>query len=187
MEREAITSDGVAKFLDATRLSADAIRPYTFFHKDQYTRNLIYRDDKFEVMSICWSPGQRTVIHTHNGQLGWMTMPQGEVDIHNYKYVRCNAPENMNVVGIDCLGGATHIELDRIRTDHCVSEGPVAIVDKSQTIHQIENADPARSGVISLHVYSLPIDSCIAFDLNKQRCFRKTLRYYSKYGHVEID
>jgi cysteine dioxygenase len=28
-------------------------------------------------MGARWSPGQRTVIHTHNGQLGWMSVEQG--------------------------------------------------------------------------------------------------------------
>ena len=149
-EPDRITRDSIAHFMDSARLSFDAVKPYTFFHKDNYTRNLIYRDEKFEVMTICWLPNQRTVIHTHNGQLGWMTMAQGEVDVHNYKYVSCNAPENMNnLVGIDCLGGATHIELDRLHTEHCAGDGPVTVVDKEQSIHQIENADPAGAGCVT--------------------------------------
>jgi cysteine dioxygenase len=53
-------------------------------------------------------------------------------------------------------------------------------VDKLQTIHQIENA--GRTGSISLHVYSKPSDSCIAFDLDQQRCYRRQLSYFSKDG-----
>ncbi len=41
--------------------------------------------------------------------------------------------------------------------------------------------------MVGLHVYSMPFDSCIAFDLEKQRCFRKTLSYYSRYGKVEVE
>jgi cysteine dioxygenase len=112
-----------------------------------------------------------------------MSMVQGEVDVHNYHYLKCNKPENQNVVvGMDCLAGATQIDMERIGTMHCVPGGDVNTVDKLQTIHQIENADPARSGCISLHVYSPPIDSCVAFDLEHQSCFRRTLRYTSEYG-----
>src|SRR5690242_5417010 len=106
-EQGAICKTEVCKFVDAHRLSAEALRPYTFFRDDLYTRNLIYKDKLFEVMAICWSPGQKTAVHTHNGQLGWMFMAQGEVEVHNFKYVSCNAPENQNVVGMDCLAGAT--------------------------------------------------------------------------------
>lgn len=187
LERQPITKDGVAHFMSEVRLSADSLRPYSFFRESFYTRNLIFRDPLFEVMAICWLPGQVTPIHTHNGQLGWMTVPQGEIDVHNYRYLRCNCPEHMNVVGMDCLAGATQIDLDRLETTTCGSDSPVYMVDKSQTIHQIDNSDKARSGCVSLHVYSLPIDSCVGFDLEHQRCFRKTLHYYSRYGKVEIE
>jgi cysteine dioxygenase len=62
----------------------------------------------------------------------------------------------------------------------CAEGTGMVTVDKLQTIHQIENT--GRVGCVSLHVYSKPFDSCIAFDLEKQRCYRRTLSYYSKAG-----
>jgi cysteine dioxygenase len=186
-EREMITKDAVRSYMEQVHLSAAALKPYTFFRDSYYTRNLIYRDNLFEVMAICWKPGQKTVIHTHDGQLGWMTVPQGEVAVHNYKYFTCNKPENQNVVGHDCLAGATHIELDRLQTEVVADSSPIYCVDKFQTIHQIENMDKSDVGVVSLHVYSLPIESCVAFDLEHQRCSRKTLSFYSRYGKVELE
>jgi hypothetical protein len=38
--------------------------------------------------------------------------------------------------------------------------------------------------VVSVHIYSRPIDSCVAFDLEAPRCYRRQLRYYSKFGDV---
>jgi cysteine dioxygenase len=118
-----------------------------------------------------------------------MALAQGEVAVHNYKYTGCNAPENQNVVGLDCLAGATHIDMDRLHTDVCTDapNAPVYCVDKLQTIHQIENTDKSNQGCISLHIYSLPFDSCVAYDMEHQRCFRKTLTYFSQYGNVEVD
>lgn len=187
IERETITKEFVRQFLEAHQLSAESLRPYTFFRGEYYTRNLIYRDDLFDVMTICWKPGQKTAIHTHNGQLGWMSIAQGEVAVHNYRYISCNAPENQNVVGIDCLGGATHIELARVGSEQCSTASGISTVDKLQTIHQIENVDPSEQGCISLHIYSKPFDSCIAFDLEHHRCFRRTLHYFSQYGKVEVE
>jgi cysteine dioxygenase len=186
-ERDLITKELVRQYVDTMRLTPEALKPYTFFREGHYTRNLIFKDDLFEVMTICWKPGQKTVIHTHNGQLGWMSVAQGEVAVHNYRYVSCNAPENQNVIGIDCLGGATRIELERLRTDECSVRGGIVTVDKLQTIHQIENEDKALAGCISLHIYSKPFDSCVAFDLEKHRCFRRTLHYFSQYGKVEVE
>ncbi len=184
-EPQVITETLVHQYVDAMRLCPEALKPYIFFSNECYTRNLIYRDPIFEVMAICWKPGQKTAVHTHNGQLGWMSAARGELAVHNYRYVTCNAPENQNVVGMDCLGGASQITLERLRTIRCAENGPITIVDKLQSIHQIENSDPAGAGCISLHVYSLPFDSCIAFDLERQRCFRKQLRWYSRYGKLE--
>jgi cysteine dioxygenase len=162
-------------------LRPETLHDYVWWRDSFYTRNLIYRDELFEVMTICWSPGQKTAIHTHNGQLGWMTVSQGEVLTHEYHHTRCNAPENQNVVNIDCLGGATELQIDKIRTLTCAEGTGMVTVDKLQTIHQIENA--GSTGCISLHVYSKPFDSCIAFDLEHQRCYRRQLSYFSKEGH----
>lgn len=186
-EREVISKPVIAQYCDSMRLSAEALKPYCFFRDDIYTRNLVYRDDLFEVMVICWKPGQKTTVHTHNGQLGWMDMPQGEVQIHNYHYVSCNAPDNQNVVGMDCLGGATQIDLERVNTMTAYERGPIYTVDKLHTIHQIECADKAKAGSVSLHIYSLPIDSCVAFDMEHQRCFRRSLAYYSRNGKIEVE
>lgn len=181
LERDLITKDKIAAYMAATTLRPEALHDFTWWRDSFYTRNLIYRDELFEVMTICWSPGQKTAIHTHNGQLGWMTVSQGEVLTHEYHHTRCNAPENQNVVNIDCLGGATEIQLDKIRTLSCAEGTGMVTVDKLQTIHQIENA--GTTGCISLHVYSKPFDSCIAFDLEHQRCYRRQLNYFSKEGH----
>lgn len=186
-ERDYITADAISAFMDAHRLSADELRSYTFFREQYYTRNLIFKDDKFEVMAICWKPGQRTVIHSHNGALGWMTVPQGDVVVHDYKYISCDHPERQNVVGIDCLAGGHEIQLDRTGSVHVASGSPIYQVDKLHTIHQIENADQSDVGVVSLHVYSPPIESCVSYDLEKRRCTRKTLSYYSRYGTVEVE
>jgi cysteine dioxygenase len=180
LERDFITKDRIAEYMGATPLSAEALKDYVWWRESFYTRNLIYRDELFEVLTICWSPGQRTAIHTHNGQLGWMTVAQGEVRTHEFHHTRCNAPENQNVVNIDCLGGATELQIDKVRTVACAEGTGMVTVDKLQTIHQIENA--GTTGCVSLHVYSKPFDSCIAFDLEKQRCYRRQLSYFSKDG-----
>jgi cysteine dioxygenase len=186
-ERDLITKDGIRDYMQAMQLSASELAPYAFFREDFYTRNLVYRDQLFEMMVICWKPGQKTPIHTHNGQLGWMSIAQGEVAVHNYKYMTCDCPERQNVVGLDCLGGAHQIELDKLNTDVCTDQTAIYTVDKLQSIHQIENTDKSQHGVISVHVYSLPFDSCISFDLEKQQCCRKTLSYYSRYGKLETE
>jgi len=183
-ETAPITRDRVLDYLRETAVDRASLDPYVHFRRDAYTRNLIYKDDTFEVMAVCWSPGQRTVIHTHNGQLGWMSVERGALAVINYKWLGCNASDNQNVVGMDCLAGATELDLDRREVQECFPDGPVNTVDKVQTIHQVvvQGTEP----VISLHVYSRPIESCVAFDLEKHTCYRRELSFYSKYGQVVV-
>src|ERR1700722_14349531 len=182
LERDLITKDRIAEYMAAMTLGPEALDDYVWWREGVYTRNLIYRDELFEVMTIWWVAGQKTAIHTHNGQLGWMTVSQGEVRTHEFHHTSFNAPENQNVVNIDCLGGATELQIDRVGTVVCSEGSGMVTVDKLQTIHQIENA--GTTGCVSLHVYSKPFDSCIAFDLDKQRCYRRQLSYFSKDGEL---
>jgi len=184
-ESHLITQDEVKRFMEAMPISHEEIKPFVFWRDSFYTRNLIYRDAQFEVMAICWMPGQKTAIHSHNGQLGWMSVPEGEVTVQNYRYLRCSNPEFQNVVGIDCLAGGHHIELERLNSLTCASDNKIVTVDKLQTIHQIENT--GNTGCVSLHIYSRPIDSCVAYDLQKDVCYRRNLTYFSKFGHVELE
>jgi cysteine dioxygenase len=183
-ESEPITRDRVLGYFQETAVDRSSLDPYVHFRGDMYTRNLVYRDDMLELMAVCWQPGQRTVIHTHNGQLGWMGVEQGALAVINYKWVGCNAADNQNVAGMDCLAGATELDIDRREVQECYPDGPVNTVDKVQTIHQV--VVQGKEPVISLHVYSRPIDSCVAFDLEKRSCYRRVLSYYSKYGDVVV-
>jgi Cysteine dioxygenase type I len=183
-EAEPLTRDRLLGYFQETTVDRSSLDPYVHFRSDMYTRNLIYRDDVIELMAVCWQPGQRTVIHTHNGQLGWMSVEQGALAVVNYKWLGCNAADNQNVAGMDCLAGATELDLDRREVQECYPDGPVNTVDKVQTIHQV--VVQGREPVVSLHVYSRPIDSCVAFDLERRSCYRRPLTFYSRYGEVIV-
>jgi cysteine dioxygenase len=179
-----ITRDRILDYLRETSVERTSLDRYVHFRPDRYTRNLVFRDDQIELMAVCWQPGQRTVIHTHNGQLGWMSVQQGALAVINYKWLGCNAADNQNVAGLDCLAGATELDLERREIQECYPGGAINSVDKAQTIHQV--VVEGREPVVSLHVYSRPIDSCVAFDLQKRTCYRRELQYYSKYGDVMV-
>ncbi len=181
-EQGVITRDGVLDFCASVQVRDASLAPFVHFDDKFYTRNLIYRDDLFEVMTICWQPGQRTAVHTHNGQLCWMIAQRGNLAVVDYKWLGCDHPENQNVVGIDCLAGSEHTKLEVVREIDACTGGQVLTADKLQTIHRLYNHDEPS---VSIHVYSRPIDSCVAFDMEKQSCYRRQLAYFSKYGEVE--
>jgi len=181
-ERSLITRDRVLDFCSSVRITDSSLEPYVFFDDAFYTRNLIYRDDLFEVMTICWQPGQKTAVHTHNGQLCWMITQRGNLAVVDYKWLGCDHPEYQNVVGLDCVAGSEHTKLEVIREVEASTSGPVMTADKLQTIHRLYNLSADKERAISIHVYSRPIDSCVAFDLDNQRCYRRQLGYFSRGG-----
>ena len=182
MESGLVTRDEVLELCDGIQLTDQSLDPFLYFDENYYTRNLIYRDDVFEVMAICWQPNQRTAVHTHNGQLCWMIPQRGNLRVVDYKWLGCDHPEKQNVVGMDCLAGSDHIQLDRLREVDACAGGPVLTADKLQTIHQLFNCDEQS---ISIHIYSKPIDSCVAFDMVNNTCYRRELSYFSKFGERE--
>ena len=172
-----ITKQKIYDFLVAYEIRAEDLEKYKLWMPDRHTRNKIFRNEMIEVMLICWPIGAITPLHTHNGQLGWMTMIEGRLIVENYKKVLCNKPENEQVVGMDCLAGATQIEMEHLDNELAVPGGPLNTVDKTQTIHRIKNLAEWNQPAVSMHVYSRPIDSAVVFDIENQRCFRRDLKY----------
>ena len=66
--------------------------------------------------------------------------------------------------------------LERLNEIACSGGGQVVTADKLQTIHQLFNADERA---VSIHIYSRPFDSCVAFDMDNQHCYRRELAYFS--------
>ena len=172
-----ITKNKIRDYLIDFEIRAEDLERYKQWIPDRHTRNKIFRNDMIEVMLICWPIGAITPLHTHNGQLGWMQMLEGKLLVENYRKIRCNTPENEQVVGIDCIAGATQIEMEHLNDEYAVPGGPLNTVDKTQTIHRIINKAEWNERAVSMHIYSRPIDSCVVFDMVAQRCFRRDLKY----------
>jgi cysteine dioxygenase len=183
-EQGVITRDGVLDLCSSVEIRDASLASYIHFDDHFYTRNMIYRDELFEVMTICWQPGQKTAVHTHNGQLCWMIPQSGNLGVVDYKWLGCDHPENQNVVDIDCLAGSDHTKLEAIRRIEACAGGTVLTADKLQTIHRLYNLSERTERAISIHIYSRPIDSCVAFDMENNRCYRRQLAYFSKFGRL---
>ncbi len=170
-----VTKQSIAEIVTRFRIDGADLEPFKTWNPDRHTRNLIFRNRMIEVMLICWQPGAVTPLHTHNGQLGWMVVVEGQIAVENYRQVRCNQPENQQVAGIDCVAGATEIEMELLEREVVDPWSALNTVDKVQTIHRILN--PSDTRAVSLHIYSQPIDSCVVFDMENQRCGRREMKY----------
>ena len=131
----------------------------------------IYRDDQIEVMAVCWQPGQRTVIHTHNGQLGMDERRAG-----------CPGRHQLQVAGLQRGGqperGGPRLPGRRHRAGPGPPGDPGVLTRRRPSTPWTRCRRSTRwwwrgrSPWSPLHVYSRPIDSCVAFDLEKRTCYR---------------
>src|SRR5713101_8628647 len=79
------TLENVQGYVLGHRVRPETLETYLFFSKGNYTRNLIFKNDVFECMTICWEIGQASRIHNHRGQNCWMATPIGRLKVQNFR------------------------------------------------------------------------------------------------------
>jgi cysteine dioxygenase len=146
---ERFVCEPVYDYLSATPVDVESIQKYLFWSSNFYTRNLIYKDERFEMMAICWEPGQVSRVHNHCEQRCWMTVPIGRLKGQNF------AVEEID----ESRGYCKLKETDAFELADCLT----AKVELEQPIHQILNLPEYADRAVSIHIYSKPYDHCISY------------------------
>jgi len=168
LEDARFTRDAVLAEFGRVTLDPASLEPYMFFCGDHYTRNLIYRDDLFEVIALGWEKGQGSAVHNHCEQECWMGVPVGKLQVQNYRLLE------FDEAALTCkLAPTSHFVIDPTHP---------AAVDPSEPIHAIFNPAEFDQRAVSVHVYSRPIDSCMVYQPAAGRCFSVPLDYTSRLG-----
>jgi len=143
---EEFHDDRVLAVVRAQEIDRADLDPFVLWRPDRYTRSLVYRDDLFMVMVLCWNIGQTSPVHDHADQRCWMTVEQGHLEMANYA---CKAGGVIEYVDTEVVG----------------PEGEDVHVDQCACVHQISNRCAWSEPAVSLHVYSKPFDHCYIYDL----------------------
>ena len=155
-----------------------AIRPesldkYLFFSKGSYTRNLIYKNDVFECMAICWEIGQFSRVHNHRDQNCWMSAPIGRLKVQNFR-----VDERDSSHGTCHLTPTDNYEMDAAHP---------AYVNPLAPVHQVLNLPEFNQRAVSIHVYSKPFDMCEVYYRDQGTYADVPLHYTSEYGKLHPD
>ena len=162
------TRDRVLLEIGRTVLDWDSLRSFIFFRRSHYTRNLIYRNDLFEVVAIGWDPGQASAIHNHRGQECWMGVALGRLEVRNYRLL-----EKDEAARTCRLQPSVRYFMD---------PGHPAAVDPNEPIHSVHNLAEDDARAVSVHVYSLPFDSCEIYQPDRGCYYDVPLGYTSRHG-----
>src|SRR6516225_10925011 len=76
--------DHVQRHIFERTIERSSLEPYVFFSSSHYTRNMIFKNNAFECLAICWGIGQSTAIHDHNDKSGWIYLVEGRLFVQNY-------------------------------------------------------------------------------------------------------
>ena len=150
----------VSQFLKTHPLQQKVLEQYTFFNNSHYTRNLIHKCKDYELMAVCWKPGQIAPIHGHEGEKCWARVESGKLKICNYKLENSTTPLQIK------------------KTSEIIGE--TGYLDGPADIHKVEN--PFDENAISLHLYTKPFNKCDIYNLDTGTKDRVALSYYSEFG-----
>jgi cysteine dioxygenase len=146
---EQFVCEPVYDFLSANPVDVASIQKYLHWSPNFYTRNLIYKDERFEMMAICWEKGQVSRVHNHYDQRCWMSVPVGRLKGQNFA-----------VEAIDESKGHCKLrETDEFELSDCLA----AKVELEEPIHQILNLAEYDERAVSIHIYSKPYDRCMSY------------------------
>lgn len=160
----------VYDYLKSHPVEADSLQRYLFFSKNHYTRNLIFKNELFELMAICWEVGQVSQIHNHHNQNCWMSIPIGRLLVQNFRVVEQN-----DATGYCRLEPTTSLEIHRLQP---------AEVDPIEPVHQVLNLAESGGRAVSLHIYSRPFDRCLVYSLDTNQYREVPLHYTSEFGKL---
>jgi len=161
------TCDNVYRFLAENPVDVETIAPYFFWCERFYTRNLIYKDARFELMVLCWERGQVSRVHNHADQRCWMSVPVGKLHGQNFRAVRIDEEKGLcKLEKTDCFD---------------LSDCLAAKVELEEPIHQILNLPEYDQRAVSLHIYSKPFDRCLSYCLETDR-FSEVPLFYTSVG-----
>lgn len=176
LDPKSITVANVQALVGFGGLDEATLRPYIGTRIDHYARRLVHRGKYFDVMVLTWAPGQATPVHNHAGNLGWVRLVRGQIREQTYRLVPGASLPNAAVVG-DPEGKGGCVGLEATGDAVIATSGAVAVADRVRAIHRLGNPADARDPTVTLHVYSLPHDCCLAFDLDKRTCTRRNLSF----------
>ncbi|MFQ5927457.1 MAG: cysteine dioxygenase family protein, partial [Terriglobia bacterium] len=143
----------VNDFIALHRIEPASLASYLFFSRANYTRNLVSKNDLFELLAICWEVGQVSRIHNHRDQQCWMAVPIGTLENQNYRVLDRNPQRGT-------------CRLEPSATLLITPSTPLA-VDPDEPVHQVRNRPEYAARAVSIHIYSRPFDTCEVYSLEQ--------------------
>jgi cysteine dioxygenase len=131
--------------LELTRADLDV---YARFDEKNYARNLIFETETVQLLCLCWRSGQRSPIHDHAQSICGVRVMEGVAT--ETRFERVPSGYIKAVSSQDCCEGAV-------------------VVSQDAETHQISNLEGEGQDLITLHLYSPPLNSMKTYSIESKR------------------
>ncbi|MEH6444896.1 MAG: cysteine dioxygenase family protein [Oceanospirillaceae bacterium] len=132
------------------KIDLNDLGAYHYFGEKSYGRNLIFSNNDFEVILMCWSAGQGTIVHDHSESLCVMQCVAGELD--EQRYIEQSSKEEVKF----------KIKPSQMST---LTRGETCSITDQDGLHSIKNN--STSAACSLHFYFPPIHNVTLYNLQE--------------------
>jgi cysteine dioxygenase len=124
------------RWLAATSVTFDDVKPFLRFHPDRYVRNLMHAGPAYQALVLCWRSGQRSPIHDHQGSSCAVKVLRG---------IATETQFEKTAAGLVYAVGSRQLATG----SSCATQ--------DDDIHQMSNLQPAGEDLVTLHIYSPPL------------------------------
>lgn len=132
----------VLEVMNNVKIPQGEFERYYSWSDDKYARNVLARNDDFEVLLICWEKGQSSPIHDFNAQEAWIHPIEGMLREERFK-------KNVDDDGLERVSNVL------LGTDEFSYMNQIGI-------HRYSNANKTRS--VSLNIYRKPVTEWRVYD-----------------------
>jgi len=129
------------------------------FAPSGYARNLVCRTPRFDMLILCWRPGNVTTIHDHAGSLNVTRIFSGDLTSRAFTRGERPAPGH-------CLV--------KLESELKLTSGAFSCVDHGE-VHQLANT--SDRDLVTVHVYARPLKDITVYCPTTGKIERVTLRY----------
>jgi cysteine dioxygenase len=157
----------------ALRLDLDdaLVGAHVRFCDDHYARNLICRTTQFELLVLCWKPGQASTIHDHAGSLNVTRVYSG--DLTSRVFRRRDGGRGVSAAGGAASGKRPRGPVDLV-DERLLAGAGAATVDRCE-IHQLANE--SAEGLVTVHLYAPPLTDIVVYSRTDPETEVQRLRY----------
>lgn len=126
-------------------LNIEDVEGYCNWDKDNYTRNLIYLNDRYHLLILCWQQEQLSSVHDHGRQECFMYIVKGIVQENIYQLNQNSLVEHQKNI---------------------YKQGDSSYIIDSIGMHSIKCLS---NRAVTLHLYAQPIEKYHVFDADESK------------------